>query len=248
MNIYTNPQDHTDGFGAQYQRIIISYIVTTHNSNVFNYIPLSFVEHNYDNSPLFLTRLEMVMNIRDNIPILDKKSRNYTVYNTGNIIKKFEENIDEYCSSKSMKFIKECFWKNKTKKLVFNNDKINIAVHIRRGNIHDRGQAGERITTPNEYYLNIMNEIRNKYKDHDKELLFHIYSQGDMNNFAILQKEDVIFHLDEDICKTFTELVAADILLTSPSSLSYVAALISDGEIYFKQFWHKPRSTWIITS
>ena len=69
-----------------------------------------------------------------------------------------------------------------------------------------------------------------------------------MNNFAILQKEDVIFHLDEDICKTFTELVAADILLTSPSSLSYVAALISDGEIYYKQFWHKPRSNWIICS
>ena len=67
-----------------------------------------------------------------------------------------------------------------------------------------------------------------------------------MNNFAILQKDDVIFHLDEDICKTFIELVGADILVTSPSSLSYVAALISDGEIYFKQFWHKPKSDWII--
>lgn len=33
----------------------------------------------------------------------------------------------------------------------------------------------------------------------------------------------------------------ADILIISPSSLSYVAALISDGEIYYKPFWHKPR-------
>ena len=128
--------------------------------------------------------------------------------------------------------------------MVFNNNKTNIAVHIRRENIHDKGRAGERITTPNKYYLNVMNNIRNKYND-KKELLFHIYSQGDINNFKILDNNDVIFHLNEDIGKTFTGLVSADILVISPSSFSYTAALISDGEIYYKKFLHKPKSNWI---
>lgn len=246
MELFCTPSNQIDGFGAQYQRIIEYYIVVVckYGINSIHYTPITYLEHNYDNSNKFIDNIENLINLKENIHLVEQNIK-YTQIGFGIICKEFEENIDYYCQSDPMNFIKKCFWENKDRN-VFKNNKINIAVHIRRGNIHDKGKAGARITTPNEYYLNIMNGIRNKYKEHDKELLFHIYSQGEMNNFTILQKEDVIFHLDEDICKTFTELVAADILLTSPSSLSYVAALISDGEIYYKQFWHKPRSNWII--
>ncbi len=246
MELFCSPSNQIDGFGAQYQRIIEYYIVVVckYGINSIHYTPITYLEHNYNNSNKFIDNIENLINLKENIHLVEQNIK-YTQIGFGIICKEFEENIDYYCQSDPMNFIKKCFWENKDRN-VFKNNKINIAVHIRRGNIHDKGKAGARITTPNEYYLNIMNGIRNKYKEHDKELQFHIYSQGEMNNFAILQKEDVIFHLDEDICKTFTELVAADILLTSPSSLSYVAALISDGEIYYKQFWHKPRSNWII--
>ena len=139
-----------------------------------------------------------------------------------------------------MTFIKNCFWKNKNKN--FYNNNINIAVHIRRENIEDRGLAGDRATTPNNYYLNIMNRIREKHKN----ALFHIYSQGELINFQELIKDDVIFYLNHDIINTFIGMVSANILVISPSSFSYVAALISDGEIYYKPFWHKPRKSWII--
>lgn len=248
MELFSTPITQRDGFGAQYQRIIEYYIVVVckYGIDSLHYVPITHLEHNYDNSNDFIDNAENLINLKKNVHLVEQNIK-YTQIDFGIICKEFEQNIDYYCQSDPMNFIKKCFWENKDRN-VFKNNKINIAVHIRRGNIHDKGQAGVRITTPNEYYLNIMNGIRNKYKEHNKELQFHIYSQGEMNNFAILQKEDVIFHLDEDICKTFTELVAADILLTSPSSLSYVAALISDGEIYYKQFWHKPRSNWILTS
>jgi len=248
MELFSTPIAERDGFGAQYQRIIANFIVIVckYGIDSLHYKPITYLEHNYDNSNEFIDNIENLINLKENVHLMETNKK-YKQINFGIICKEFEENIDYYCQSDPMNFIKKCFWENKDRD-VFKNNKINIAVHIRRGNIHDKGKAGARITTPNEYYLNIMNGIRNKYKEHDKELQFHIYSQGEMNNFAILQKEDVIFHLDEDICKTFTELVAADILLTSPSSLSYVAALISDGEIYYKQFWHKPRSNWIICS
>ena len=44
----------------------------------------------------------------------------------------------------------------------------------------------------------------------------------------------------------FEIMVSSRILIISKSSLSYVAALISDGEIYYKRFWHNPRKDWII--
>ena len=68
----------------------------------------------------------------------------------------FESSIDTCCESTHMQFIKDCFWENK-KRDYYQNDKINVAIHIRRENTHDKGQAGERATTPNGYYLYIMN-------------------------------------------------------------------------------------------
>ena len=93
-----------------------------------------------------------------------------------------------------------------------------------------------------------MNKIRDKYNKSstNKELLFHIYSQGEIIQFQDLANSDVKFYLNYDICESFIGMVSSEILVTSPSSLSYVAALISDGEIYYKRFWHNPRKNWII--
>ena len=157
----------------------------------------------------------------------------------------FESNIEECCESEYMNFIKECFWQNKNREY-FNNNKINIAVQIRRENSHDNGGAGCRASTPNSYYLNIMNNLREKYKNNEKQLLFHIYSQGERNQFEEFNDEDVKFYLNYDIIETFIGMVSAEKLILSPSSFSYAAALISDGEIYYKNFWHPPRKTWII--
>jgi hypothetical protein len=155
----------------------------------------------------------------------------------------FESNIDHYCNSDSMKFIKDCFWSNKERDH-FKNNKINIAVQIRRENSHDNGNAGERASTPNEYYKKIMNKIREDYTD--KEILFHIYSQGPAENFQELVGEDTQFHLNEEITSTFIGMVAADILILSPSSFSYVAGLLSDGKVYYKNFWHNKKKEWIL--
>jgi hypothetical protein len=160
-----------------------------------------------------------------------------------NVSKYFEQNIDKCCENEHFEFIKKSFWENKNKQY-FNNDKFNVAIQIRRANLHDRGLAGERVTTPNQYYLNIMNSIREKYKD--KNILFHIYSQGNIVDFIDLSGNDVQFHLNENTIDTFIGMVASKVLVISPSSFSYIAALISDGEIYYKKFWHNPRKNWII--
>jgi hypothetical protein len=90
-----------------------------------------------------------------------------------------------------------------------------------------------------------MNLIREKYKNTNQEILFHIYSQGQLAQFEELIDNDVKFYLNYDIVETFIGLVSSNILIISPSSFSYAAALISDGEIYYKKFWHNPKKNWL---
>jgi len=239
--MYTHIQVY-DGFGAQYQKIIQTYIYCKMNNMNYVYRPFTKIEHNYENDINYNEKLELLINLRENIENdyeLKAKELDYGLI----VCKFFEDNMEKCCKSEHMKFIKKCFWENKDRNF-FKNNKINISIHIRRENSHDLGRAGNRITTPNTYYLNIINKIRSENKS--KELLFHIYSQGNINQFIEFQSDDTIFHIDENVYDTFLGLVSADILVTSPSSLSYVAGLISDGKVYYKSFWHSPREDWII--
>ena len=245
MNKFYTSIKSNDGFGAQYQRIIQTYIYCKSKNLKFVYRPLECVEHNYDNDVTYNDQLEKLMNLKNSIENIDNKNSINELDYGAIVMPFFENNIDECCKSEHMDFIKKCFWENKDKSInFFNNNKFNVAIHIRRENHIDRGVAGDRVTTPNSYYLNIMNKIREKYKD--KDILFHIYSQGNMRNFIDLANDNVMFYINYDIIETFKGLVSAEALVTSPSSLSYVAALISDGEIYYKRFWHKPRNNWIL--
>jgi hypothetical protein len=105
----------------------------------------------------------------------------------------------------------------------------------------------KRVGTPNEYYLNIMKIIRNNhyFNKNTKPLLFHIYSQGESYLFEQFISEDTILHINTDMFSSFTEMVAADILVTSFSSFSYIAAFLNSGTIYYHPFWHPPRKSWI---
>ena len=80
-----------------------------------------------------------------------------------------------------------------------------------------------------------------------KKIVFHIISQGKIENFQILKDncENTILHLDEPTEISFHQMVIADVLVTNKSSFSYTAALLSNGIIYYKNFWHKGSKKWI---
>ena len=242
---YTTTDLYSDGFGAQYQKILMCFFSSKIHHLTFHYRPFDKMEHNYKNDPDFIRKKEELINLKNNIPNVQTSKYSYVDTHYKHHFETFEKNIDMCCESEHMKFIKQCFWSNKDRDF-FKNGKINVAVHIRRLNSHDGGprNAGARVTTENSYYLNIVNLIRTKYKEN---LLFHIYSQGTPNNFTEFSNQtDIILHLDTDVDNSFIGMVAADILVTSPSSLSYVAGILNDGEVWYKPFWHPPRKAWII--
>jgi len=238
---YTNTLQR-DGFGAQYQKIIQTYLFCKVNNLDFLYRPFSQIEHNYNNDPSFVYKIENFINLKNNIDNIILEDNNIQNLDFANIVRPYcEKNIDSICNNIHLEFIKKCFWENKDKN-VFKNDKLNIAIHIRRPNSQDNRKQGT--DTPDKYYLNIINIIRNRYNN--REFLFHIYSQGEDKNFEIFKAKDTILHLNEELPLTFISMVAADILVTSASSISYAAALLSDGVIYYKRFWHNPRKEWFI--
>ena len=161
--------------------------------------------------------------------------------------------MKEFMTPEALNRIRNIFWGNKERDY-FKNGKTNIAIHIRRPNEYDetilednKKQFGyfQRYNT-NEYFLKIINNIRSKYGGND--ILFHIYSQSNKRaSFDCFISEDTQLHIDEDICSTFVGLAAADILVTSASSFSYVAGLLNYGTIIYCPFWHPPHPDWLVS-
>lgn len=238
--VVTNPEFRPiDGFGAQFQNIIYSAIYAELQGLEFIYTPFRDMAHNYDSDPDFIAKKEWLINLKDNFEI----NRRFNAYRLDPhvVIKFFEKNLIACTQSDSLKKIKKVFRANKNIRDYFGNGYVNIAVHIRRFNPHDVRTMGT--NTPDTVFLYVINTLRALY--HEEKPLFHIYSQGPRENFAQFNASDIILHLNESIEDTFTALVLADALVTSASSFSYTAGILSDGTVYYMPFWHPPLSGWI---
>jgi len=120
--------------------------------------------------------------------------------------------------------------------------KVNVAIHIRRGDIMAMMKAGvgswrERYVDL-DYFVDLAKEVealcgRNR-------VCFNIFSQGDLADFQVFDcLSNVHYRLDYDVFASFHNLVMADVLIGSPSSFSYLPSLFSDGvKIFRSPFWH----------
>jgi hypothetical protein len=243
MSHYITNTTQGDGFGSQYQHYISTILICYANGFQYVYNPLTKIEHNYDNQPDFIERIEALMNLKPFFLSLNDPSLvGERVINYDTISKyAMDNNIDLYTKPEYLAKIRDMFWANKDKNSIWTNGKTNVAVHIRRPNSHDSRIMGA--DTPDKYYLDLIDRIRREHSG--KDLLFHIYSQGSPDLFQAYQSPDTVFHLDEDLCVSFTSMVAADILATSASSLSYIAAFLNEGIVYYMPFWHPKISHWI---
>ena len=155
-----------------------------------------------------------------------------------------------------MKHIKEKFYKAQKRKedvLRYQPDCLNIAVHIRRGDIvigqttKDPGLTKRWL--PTEYSANLLKALVNVIP---KERAYRIYlfSQGTKEDFPELEEiPNIEYCLDMPARESFLHMVMADILITSKSSFSYKPALLSNGiKICPKHFWHAypQEEKWII--
>ena len=241
--MYCTLTEQSDGFGSQFQKLIYAILIAEEKGIKYIYRSVKTVEHNYDNDPEFINKIEELMNLKGNfrsIDSIESESGLISVMGIGEVIKEFESKIDYYMKSETLKKLKTIFWKNKNRNF-FQNDATNIAVHIRRPNEMDNRTDGA--DTPLDYYFDVIDIVKRKNPTEKK--VFHIYSQATIEEFKNRNTENFVFHLNESLFETFIGMVAADILVTSKSSFSYTAALLNEGTIYYLPFWHCPASDWI---
>jgi len=228
-----------DGFGSQFLHVIATVMFAQMHGMKFVYTPFTTMEHNYDNDPDFIAKKERLINFIDNFEV----NTDATTFKPPHISRFwcYQANLSAFEHSVTSKKIKEVFRANKTIDKHFNNERFNIAVHVRRPNSHDNRIEGA--DTPDVFFLTVINKLRQLHGD--KAPLFHIYSQGVSRNFALYEGVDVVLHLNESIEDSFIAMVAADALVTSPSAFSYCAALLSKGIVYYIPFASVPISSWI---
>ena len=124
----------------------------------------------------------------------------------------------------------------------FSDDFVNIAVHIRRGDINSGQVSGDKQLTmrwlSNDYYEKVLDQVVSKIED--KKINLFIFSQGDKKDYESYEKYGQVYYcLDMPPMESFIRMVRADILITSKSSFSYKPALLSDGiRICPPGFWH----------
>ena len=139
--------------------------------------------------------------------------------------------------------------------LEFSPNNYNIAIHIRRGDIIS-GQSNKNQNLlmrwqDSEYFENVLNSAL-KLSSPKKRICIYLFSQGSRKDFLNFQKFDNIhFCLDMGPHESFLHMVYADLLITSKSSFSYKAALLSRGiKICPLNFWHgyPVSEDWIIAN
>jgi len=242
----TNVNNLNDGFGESFKFIIYSVLYAEFTNSEFFYSPFTkCLEHNYENDPEFLEKKEILINFKNSFKLASDYSFDYNIIDKFKLISFFENNIDFCINSKSFQKLKKIFRENNNPSERENKDKKNIVIHIRRMNSLDQKKNKNYdiipgTDVPNELYIDIIKQLKNIYQKSE----VHLYSQGKKEDFNL--GDNIIFHLNEPIEKTFIDFVYADVLIVAPSALSYVAALLSDGIIYYIKHMHKPAPHWNI--
>lgn len=154
-----------------------------------------------------------------------------------------------------MQQLKEKFYSapiRKKEKLIYEQGRYNVAIHIRRGDIVQNNANNANLQMrylDNGYYYNALQTALKYVQDKDN-IHIYIFSQGNERDFTEFQQfENVHFCLDMDAQSSFLHMVYADVLITSRSSFSYKPALLNRGIKFCPvDFWHGYPQTedWIL--
>lgn len=139
--------------------------------------------------------------------------------------------------------------------LSYRPDKLNIAIHIRRGDLLPGRQFSDLSSRmlPDEWYLQVIDAALN---NPSKPVALHIFSEGQdgqyysENGTPFSWREhfkqsphEVHEHIDSDFLSTFHHLIHADILIGSKSGMSHLAGMLSEHIKLMPGMWHSYRGS-----
>jgi hypothetical protein len=129
--------------------------------------------------------------------------------------------------------------------LFFTEEKQNIAIHIRRGDVGRNTNTYIGL----DKYQEIIYKLNCIYGN-QRFLIFTEINNENRWEFNLFLKAnsnlDIKIMADLDVLTTFEHLCKADILVMSKSSFSYLAGLYNTGTVYYTDFHHSKLARWKI--
>ena len=122
---------------------------------------------------------------------------------------------------------------------------LEVCVHLRRGDVsaNDPETAGR--LTRSDAMANSIAQVRTVLKALGAMIRVRVFSQGSERDFTVFRDLGCDLCLDLSALETFRELVAADVLIMSKSSFSYVAAILNDGVRIYDRYARSPMTDWV---
>jgi hypothetical protein len=231
---FTNAE-YDDGFGSQYQRIMAAIALCEYND--WEYLHTPFVNFGITHSTDVAEMNDFI-----GVPASPKIKDIHNRYDYVDI-KNAHDHIQKVPRVKNPSVYYTNSVLNKIRAFYYSTDKpkpcqYDIAIHIRRGDV--TSIYYRHYIVGNRKYHKIIKTLKAKFPNYS----ICIYSEGEIDDFAELQSENVHFSLNEDLKKTFHDMVTAKVLVTGKSFLSYSAALLSTNEIYYLPYWNNPLAHW----
>ena len=216
------------GFGAIYQSYMSGIAYCSYKGYEYIHKEIESLDSVHCNTPYGENKekLNKFIGIPHNISVPDKTEKFSSDVH-------WSDDPDKYYTKNVLNIVKSYYYSTYKPKL----SRFEIAIHIRRGDVSPK--SFERYTG-NDKYKEIINVLKQKYPKYK----ICIYSEGKLEDFKELYLDNVYFCLNKSITLTFHNLVKAKVLVTAKSSFSYCAALLSDEEVYYIPFSHKPLKHW----
>ena len=228
VKYYTIHSRTYDGFGTQYHALMSGIAYSKSKGYVYVHTPFQEISHGGDVSSLNEFIGIQTTPMAKDVPAAKIEEFSREVHEA--------ERPSMYYTSEVIQILRDYYYSTE-KPTITEND---IAVHIRRGDVAPNANTwGDRYTS-NEDYKKILAMLRREYPSYR----ITIHSEGTQEHFSELLGENITCKLNEDIRQTFHSLVTAKVLVTAKSSLSYSAAILNEGTVYYQDFWHKPLDGW----
>jgi hypothetical protein len=130
---------------------------------------------------------------------------------------------------------------SKKKKDNSNSTRLEVAVHVRRGDIQPCNRWSHRYL-PNSYYQRILDEY---LVDEDKAQVTIFSEKNSFEPLAEFSAKNYTLKLDTDLTSVWMDIMIADVVLLSCSAFSYVPALLNPkARVIYTEFHMQPLEGW----
>lgn len=260
--LYLTKLIDTDGFGAQYQKIIGVIALSEKYSCEYVHSTITQIEHipsdafsnvnNYFNMDGLYKKVENVtfdktFRVRDHEiegAIINCKqhaieTNEKILLIINNPLGILDANLSLY--NKVLPDLRKI--KQNLELVYFKPFVVNIAVHIRRGDVNQTIYPYR--YTPTHYFKQIIDNLLTEYQNVNI-CIFTEITEENKDEFLVFTDPNIQIISGGDALVTFEHLVKADVLVMSKSSFSYVAGLYNENKVLYTPFWHNPLNHWNI--